>query len=1512
MNGQQRQKNAGLYRPSFEHDNCGIGAIVNIKGQKSHDTVANALKIVEQLEHRAGKDAEGKTGDGVGILLQISHKFFSKVCKPFGIFLGSERDYGVGMFFFPQDELKRNQAKNIFEVIVEKEGMEFLGWREVPVHPDVLGSRAVECMPCIMQGFIKRPEKVEKGIDFDRRLYVVRRVFEQSSDDTYVASLSSRTIAYKGMFLVDQLRLFFADLQDKDYESAIALVHSRFSTNTNPSWERAHPNRFIVHNGEINTIRGNRDKMQAREENMESEELKGELHKVLPAINATGSDSAMLDNAIEFMVMSGMELPLAVMISIPEPWANNKSMSQKKKDFYQYYATMMEPWDGPASILFSDGDCMGAVLDRNGLRPSRYYITDDDQLILSSEVGVMDIAPEKIVVKERLRPGKMLLVDTVQGRVIGDEELKEMYADRQPYGEWLDSNLIELKNLKIPNQLVPTYKPEDLKRLQKAFGYSYEEVETSIKNMALNGGEGTAAMGIDTPLAVLSDKHQNLFNYFKQLFAQVTNPPIDAIREEVVTSTTVYIGADGNLLEEKAENCKMLKVNNPILTNVDLLKIKNMKQDGFKIAEIPTIYYKNSSLEKAMDYLFIEVDRAIRDGANILILSDRGVDEYHVAMPSLLALSGLQQHLVRTKKRTSVAIILETGEPREVHHFATLLGYGACAVNPYLAHETIRQLIDTGMLQKDYYAAVDDYNHGILSGIVKIASKMGISTIQSYQGAKIFEAIGLKEEFINRYFTDTVSRVGGIGIEEIAQDYLARHSQAFDPLGLEVDLTLDSLGQHKSRSCGEEHLYNPRTIHMLQQSTRLGNYEMFKQYTDMVNEEGAHINLRGQLDFKYPKKGIPIEEVESVDEIVQRFKTGAMSYGSISKEAHETLAIAMNRLHGKSNSGEGGEEIERLDTEKCSAIKQVASGRFGVTSRYLVSAKEIQIKMAQGAKPGEGGHLPGGKVYPWIAKTRHSTPGVSLISPPPHHDIYSIEDLAQLIYDCKNANKDARISVKLVSEAGVGTVAAGVAKAGAGLILISGYDGGTGAAAKSSIHNAGLPWELGLAETHQTLIQNGLRERVRIETDGKLMSGRDVAIAAILGAEEFGFATAPLVTMGCVMMRVCNLDTCPVGVATQNPELRKNFRGKPEYVINFMRFIAQNLREYMAKLGVRTIDELVGRTDLLKVKEVPTSDRAATLDLSQILQNPYEGTKTPMTYNPKKIYDFELEKTLDERVLVKELLPALEKHQKRSLEVDVTNTNRTFGTIFGSEITRRYPEGVEEDSYVIKCTGAGGQSFGAFIPKGLTLELVGDGNDYFGKGLSGGKLIVYPPKGVTFKHEENIIIGNVALYGATSGKAFINGVAGERFAVRNSGAKAVVEGVGDHGCEYMTGGCVVVLGKTGKNFAAGMSGGVAYVLDLNSDLYKNINKQMVNIERVTSKFEINELKEMIEEHVAYTNSESGKEILDHFTDYLPKFKKIIPIDYEKMLSTIVQMEEQGMSSEQARIEAFYAIKEGRR
>ena len=1500
----------GLYDPQFEHDNCGIGAVVNIKGLKTHETVENALKIVENLKHRAGKDAEGKTGDGVGILLQISHKFFSKTMSSLGVFLGNERDYGIGMFFFPQDELKRNQAKKMFEVIVEKEGVEFLGWREVPIDPTVIGQKALDCMPCIMQGFVKRPDDVEKGLDFDRKLYVIRRVFEQSNDNTYVASLSSRTIVYKGMFLVNELRLFFLDLQNPDYESAIAMVHSRFSTNTNPSWERAHPNRFIVHNGEINTIRGNADKMLAREETMESEHLKGQLSKVLPVVNASGSDSAMLDNTLEFLVMSGMELPLAVMIAIPEPWANNHIMSQKKKDFYQYYATMMEPWDGPASIVFSDGDIMGAVLDRNGLRPSRYYITDDDYLVLSSEVGVLDIDPSKVVVKERLRPGKMLLVDTVKGIVVDDDELKERYAGRQPYGQWLDEYLLQLKDLKIPNQRVPEYSAEELQRRQKAFGYTYDSVKNVMLPMARDGQEATTAMGIDTPLAVLSEQNQPLFNYFKQLFAQVTNPPIDAIREEIVTSTSVYIGEDGNILEEEPKNCQVLKIRNPILTNTDLMKIKNMKKEGFKVKELSITYYKNTSLEKALDHLFVEADRAHRDGANILILSDRDMDENHVPIPSLLAVSALQQYLIKTKKRTALALILESGEPREVHHFATLLGYGACAINPYLALDTVKQMIDDGLLDKDYYAAYEDYNSAILHGIVKIASKMGISTIQSYHGSKIFEAIGIDKSVIDKYFTDTVSRIGGITLDDIAKNVDDLHSAAYDPLGLATDLTLDSPGSHKERSGGEKHLYNPQTIHLLQESTKRGDYNLFKQYTALVNDEESIKNIRGTLEFKYPKTGVPIEEVESVDSIVQRFKTGAMSYGSISKEAHETLAIAMNMIHGKSNSGEGGEDLDRLTIgadgkNRCSAIKQVASGRFGVTSRYLVSAQEIQIKMAQGAKPGEGGHLPGKKVYPWIAKTRMSTPGVSLISPPPHHDIYSIEDLEQLIFDLKNANKNARISVKLVSEAGVGTVAAGVAKAGAQVVLISGYDGGTGAAPRSSIHNAGLPWELGVAETHQTLILNGLRNKVRIETDGKLMSGRDVAIAAMLGAEEFGFATAPLVTMGCVMMRVCNLDTCPVGVATQNPELRKRFAGKPEYIVNFMHFIAQELREYMAALGIRTVDELVGRSDLLKVKD-HLCGNSAKLDLSAILNNPFANAGEKVIFDPKKVYDFELDKTLDEKVLIRQLKPAMEQGQKRSIDVNVSNINRSLGTMLGAEITRKFGDTLEEDTYIVKCTGAGGQSFGAFIPKGLTLELVGDSNDYFGKGLSGGKLVVYPPQGIKYKQDENIIIGNVALYGATSGKAFINGVAGERFCVRNSGAVAVVEGVGDHGCEYMTGGRVVVLGKTGKNFAAGMSGGVAYVLDEDNDLYTRTNKQMVFTEEITNKYDVLELKELIQEHVTLTNSEKGKKILDNFGEYLPKFKKIIPYDYNRMLKTIVQMEEKGLNTEQAQIEAFYA------
>ena len=1505
-----KQKLPGLYDPRFEHDNCGIGAVANIKGIKTHKTVDQALHIVENLEHRAGKDAEGKTGDGVGIMLQISHRFFKKAASQAGITLGDEREYGIGMFFFPQDELARKQAMKMFEIIVKKEGLTFLGWRKVPTAPEVLGKKAVDVMPYIAQGFVAKPDNVKKGLDFDRKLYVVRRVFEQSNEDTYVVSLSSRTIVYKGMFLVGELRLFFADLQDKDYESAIAIVHSRFSTNTNPSWMRAHPYRFIVHNGEINTIRGNVDKMVAREENMESEYFKYDMHKVLPIINQEGSDSAMLDNALEFMVMSGMALPLAVMVTIPAPWEHDKYMDSEIKDFYRYYATMMEPWDGPASILFTDGDMVGAVLDRNGLRPSRYYITDDGYMILSSEVGAIDIDQTKIVKKDRLRPGKMLLVDTVEGKMISDEELKLRYAEKNPYGEWLDSNLVELEDLKVPNQAAPVLAKEQRLRLQKTYGYTYEQYRTMILPMALNGAEAVSAMGVDSPLAVLSKKHQPLFNYFKQLFAQVTNPPIDSIREEIVTSTTVYVGEEGNILEETPENCKILRVENPILTETDLLKIKNMKKPGFKVEVIPITYYKNTSLEKAIDRLFLEVDRAHKDGANIIILSDRDIDENHVPIPSLLAVSALQQYLVRTKKRTSVALILESGEPREVHHFATLLGYGACAINPYLAHESIHYLIETGMLNKDYYAAVKDYDLAVLHGIVKIASKMGISTIQSYQESQIFEAIGISKEVVDKYFTDTVSRVGGVTLKDIENDVDVLHSAAFDPLGLDVDLTLDSVGSHKSRSGQEEHLYNPLTIHLLQEATRRGDYSIFKQYTATLDDQGKTYHLRNLMDFNYPEDGgIPIDQVESVDSIVRRFKTGAMSYGSISQEAHETLAIAMNRIHGKSNTGEGGESLDRLvpgpsDHNRCSAIKQVASGRFGVTSRYLVSAQEIQIKMAQGAKPGEGGQLPGKKVYPWVAKTRHSTTGVSLISPPPHHDIYSIEDLAQLIYDLKNSNTRARISVKLVSEAGVGTVAAGVAKAGAQVILISAYDGGTGAAPRNSIYNAGLPWELGVAEAHQSLIMNGLRDRVVLETDGKLMTGRDVAIACMLGAEEFGFATAPLVTMGCVMMRVCNLDTCPMGIATQNPELRKRFKGKPEYVVNFMKFIAEELREYMAKLGVRTVDELVGRTELLKRKDDIPYSRAKEVDLSRILDNPYEGVKLA-GYNEKEVYDFKLDETVDESILLKKLKSALNNGQKKSIQLDVSNVNRTLGTIFGSEITRKYPDGLPEDTFTISCNGSGGQSFGAFIPKGLTLELTGDSNDYFGKGLSGGKLIVYPPQGVQFKAEDNIIIGNVALYGATSGKAFINGIAGERFCVRNSGATAVVEGTGDHGCEYMTGGCVVVLGPTGKNFAAGMSGGIAYVLDEDRSFYKRLNKELVSFEDVSNKYDVLELKGLIQEHVAYTNSEKGKRILDHFSEYLPKFKKIVPHDYRRMMNAIVQMEEKGLNSEQAQIEAFY-------
>ena len=1481
---------SSLYDQRFEHDACGIGAVIDIDGKKSHKVVDDALSIVEKLEHRAGKDASGEIGDGVGIMVQISHKFFKKVSRELKIDIGSERDYGIGMFFFPKDSKEQRKAMRLFEVICQKEGVEFLAWREVPVNEECLSSKALDSKPSIYQCFVKRRGDIEKGLDFDRKLYIIRRVFEQSSEGTYVCSFSSRTLVYKGMFLVAQLRNFYKDLQSEEYVSAIAMVHSRFSTNTMPSWNRAHPNRFILHNGEINTIRGNVDRMLAREETMYSEVLADSIDKVLPVISQSGSDSAMLDNTLEFLVMSGVPMPLAIMMMIPEPWKNDDGMSRKKRDLYRYYATMMEPWDGPAAILFSDGDTVGAVLDRNGLRPSRYYVTKDNKLILASEVGVLDIDPENIKVKSRLQPGKMLLVDTVNKRIISDEECKEYYAMKQPYGEWLDSHLVTLSELPIPNQKVAHYDDETRERLYKAFGYTYEDIKEAIIPMATNGIEATASMGIDVPLAVLSEKHQPLFNYFKQMFAQVTNPPIDSLREEVVTDTTVYLGSDGNLLMEKPENCNVLQINNPILTSVDLMKIKHMNKPGFHVETVSILYYKNTSLEKAVDKLFIECDRAYKKGANIIVLSDRGVDENHLAIPSLLAVSSIEQYLIRTKKRTAVSIILESAEPRDVHHFATLLGYGARAVNPYLAQECIADLIDKGRLDKDYHTAIEDYNNAIVHGIVKIASKMGISTLQSYQSAQIFEAVGISKSVIDKYFTNTVSPVDGIGLSEISEDVEYRHNQAFDPLGLHVDETLESIGEHKLRSGeeAEEHMYNPKTIIALREATHSGSYEKFKEYSALINDERKLRNLRGLLDFEYDKKGgIPLEEVESASEIVKRFKTGAMSYGSISKEAHECMAIAMNRLGGKSNSGEGGEDPERFDSEKCSAIKQVASGRFGVTSAYLVSAKEIQIKMAQGAKPGEGGHLPGKKVYPWIAKTRCSTPGVSLISPPPHHDIYSIEDLAQLIYDLKNANKDARISVKLVSEAGVGTIAAGVAKAGAQVILVSGYDGGTGAAPKSSIHNAGLPWELGLAETHQTLMLNGLREKVRIETDGKLMTGRDVAIACALGAEEFGFATAPLVTMGCVMMRVCNLDTCPVGIATQNPELRKRFAGKPEYVMNFMMFIAEELREIMAKLGVRTVDELVGRTDLLKIK-TDINSNAAMLDLAPILG--LDGNKKTKVktqhFNAKKVYDFKLCETMDEEVLLPEFLPHFEKNESASIDVEVSSINRTLGTITGSEITKRFGDSLSEDTYTVNCHGGGGQSFGAFIPKGMTMRLTGDSNDYFGKGLSGGKLVVKPEENVSFKAEENIIIGNVALYGATSGKAFINGIAGERFCVRNSGAIAVVEGCGDHGCEYMTGGRAVVLGATGKNFAAGMSGGIAYVLDMNHDFYLRVNKQMVEMSEVTEKDDIRELKKLINEHVKETGSKLGTVILEDFDKYLPFFKKIIPTEYKKIIESL--------------------------
>lgn len=1473
----------------IEHDACGIGTVVQIDGKQSYDVLDKALHIVEKLEHRAGKDASGKVGDGVGILLQISDDFFRKTLKKDNIKLPEH--YGVGMFFLPRNKLLLNQHKKMFEKLVEQEGCTFITWRNVPCDESILGQKAKDCMPSIYQAF------VQGDTDLEQKLYVIRREFEKSCKETYVASLSSRTIVYKGMFLVSQLRKFYLDLQDENYKSAIAIVHSRFSTNTTPSWQRAHPNRYIAHNGEINTIRANVNKMLAREESMHSKFLDENSSKILPIINTSGSDSAMLDNALEFLVMNGMPLEKAVMILIPEPW-KHQTMDQKKKDFYHYYATMMEPWDGPAAILFSDGQKVGAVLDRNGLRPSRYYLTSDNMLILSSEVGVLDIDEKKIVKKSRLEPGKMLLVDTKKKKLIEDYDLKNEYASSNPYGEWLDNHLLYLKDLPAPDKKTHIHSQHERDILYKVFGYTYEDVKDIILPMARVKLEPTSAMGTDIPLAIYSQNHLSLFHYFKQLFAQVTNPPIDSLREEVVTDTTIYIGSDGNLLQDKSDNCTVLEVNNPILTSRDMDKIRQLNQTGFKNETISLLFYRGTSLKEALDNLFIECDKAYRNGANILILSDKGVDEGHMAIPSLLAVSALEQHLVKTKKKTDVSIILESGEPRDVHQFATILGYGATAIYPYLAHECIEEMIQLNMLDKEVNIAIDDYNEAILKGIVKIAAKMGISTLQSYQGAQIFEAIGISKEVIDTYFTNTISEVEGITLEDIEKDLIYHHDRAYDPLGLTTDTSLDSIGFHKLRKGDgkEDHLYSPETIVKLQRATQTNDYDLFKEYSNELNSSHQKHHLRSQLHFKKTRNSIPLSEVESEYEIVKRFKTGAMSYGSISEEAHTCMAIAMNRLGGKSNSGEGGEKPQRLGTEKNSAIKQVASGRFGVTEEYLVSAKEIQIKMAQGAKPGEGGHLPGKKVYPWIAKTRYSTPGVSLISPPPHHDIYSIEDLAQLIYDLKNANPKARISVKLVSEAGVGTIASGVAKAGATVVLISGYDGGTGAASQSSIHHAGLPWELGLAQAHQNLVENGLRSRVLIETDGKLMTGKDVAIACLLGAEEFGFATAPLVTMGCMMMRVCNLDTCPFGVATQNQKLRKRFKGKPEYVMNFMLFIARELREIMAELGYHTINEMVGHTDNLEV------DEDANMDYSNILMTPYN-----IHYEPKDTYDFELEKTVDMKTLFPKFEPYFNEKKPHAETISISSTDRTVGTILSSVVTKQFNNTLQDDTYTVHCNGGAGQSFGAFVQKGITLDVHGDANDYFGKGLSGGKLIIQPKNEAKFKPNENVIIGNVALYGATSGEAYIRGMAGERFAVRNSGASAVVEGVGDHGLEYMTGGTVVILGRTGKNLAAGMSGGIAYIYDPNHDLYTRLNKQLVNTYEVSGKADIETLTQLLKNHYKYTNSDVAQKILSNLDHELSNFKKIVPKDYEKITTLIQELKAKGYHDDEASLMAFEQV-----
>ncbi|MFW6273567.1 MAG: glutamate synthase large subunit [Halanaerobium sp.] len=1524
----------GLYDPEFEHDACGMGFVSHIKGRKSHKIVEQALEVLVNLSHRGATGSEENTGDGAGILMQLPDKFLRKKTAELKLELPEEGDYGVGMVFLPHDQEKRTELQAVIEEITESAGQELLGWREVPYNNEEIGQTAAETMPYFMQLFIKKSAEIDSGIDFERKLYLIRKKVEKKikeskyKGDLYLASLSSRTLVYKGMLTPEQLEGFYPDLSDPDIETGLALVHSRFSTNTFPSWERAHPNRYLIHNGEINTMLGNQNWMRAREGLFESDVFGEDISDVLPVIDLDGSDSARFDNAFEFLTLSGRSLAHAMMMMIPEPWENNEQMEAEKRDFYHYHSTLMEAWDGPAAMAFTDGRQVGAVLDRNGLRPSRYYITNDELLILSSEVGVLDLPEENIVSKQRLQPGRMLLLDTEEGRIINDKELKQSIASQKPYAKWLKDNLIELKELMAENTAAENLNAADsaekraefdldsieieskkLLKLQKSFGYSYEDLKKILIPMARDGVDPIGSMGNDASLAVLSDQPQLLYNYFKQRFAQVTNPPIDSIREKLITASKSYLGSEGNLLQAEAESCRQLELEHPFLSNQELAEIRALDQAGFQTAELDITFSKEESdLESVLAELFRKAETEIESGKNILILSDKNINGKRAAVPALLAVSGLHHHLIRKGLRTKISIVLESGEPREVHHFSVLIGYGLDAVNPYLAYASLTELVDQGHLELSKEKAIKKYIKAAAKGVVKVMAKMGISTVQSYRGAQIFEAVGIGEKVIDKYFTRTASRIGGIGLEEIRQESIMRHDSAFKGVKIERD-TLDPGSNFSWRKDGEEHLYNPETIYLLQRAVREDNYELYKEYAEKINDQSDKmLTLRGLLDLDYAEEPIPIEEVEPAENIMKRFKTGAMSYGSISQEAHEALAVAMNRIGGKSNTGEGGENPERYTPDqngdlRNSAIKQVASGRFGVDSQYLVSAQEIQIKMAQGAKPGEGGQLPGKKVYPWIAETRGTTPGVGLISPPPHHDIYSIEDLAQLIHDLKNANREAGINVKLVSEVGVGTVAAGVAKAKADVILISGYDGGTGASPRTSIRHAGLPWELGLAETHQTLVLNDLRDRVTLETDGKIMTGKDLAAAAMLGAEEYGFATTPLVALGCVMMRVCNKNTCPVGVATQDPELRKKFKGKAEHVVNFMRFMAENLREEMAALGFRTVDEMVGRVDKLKRERAFDHWKAKGLDYSAILHQPQAKDGKEVYCQQKQ--DHGLEKSYDLRELLKLTEAAVENGEKLARNLPIKNTDRVVGTILASEITKKYgAEGLPEDTINLSFKGSAGQSFAAFLTKGVSFSIKGDANDYLAKGLSGGKVVVQKPEESDFKAEQNIIIGNVALFGATSGKAYIEGKAGERFAVRNSGADAVVEGLGDHGCEYMTGGKVVVLGDVGRNFAAGMTGGTAYVLDIEGDFAAKANLEMVELENLSDTEDAGFVKQMIEEHLSYTGSDKAAEILSDWGAYEHKFMRVMPRDYRRMITAIEDFKEQGLALEDALMRAF--------